>query len=1083
MLSATQRLRSLSKHSSSIGEATFRPLSQLSLRGKDRPGCGFRIGDEVEGFKLVQRELIKERNVDALLFKDQTSGAELLHLDSSDTNNLFSVIFKTVPQDSTGVAHILEHTALCGSKRYPVRDPFFNMLKRSLNTFMNAMTASDWTMYPFSSKNEKDFDNLMDVYLDATFFPNLDKYDFLQEGWRLEFEDPNDPSSPLFIKGIVFNEMNGVMSDSSNVFDEKFRSKMYPTTTYHYNSGGEPLNIPDLSYEQLKKFHATCYRPSNARFFTYGDLPVERHLRKIRQQVLDQIKDTPVSSSLLEIPREKRFESPLAFQEIGPEMEGIDTKRQNRVAVGFLTSDISELNRVLDQCLLSSLLMNGPNSPLYKSLIESDIGLGFTSNTGFQTEQRESSFTFGATGVSDANRDRVAPIIRQTLEKAYIDGFEEVRLKSLIHQTELSLKQVTSAQGMVLLNGIVSPWVHGVNPVEPILVHKYLDSLKAKSTEEINTILKTNIEEYLLNNNHSVTMSMNSDPTSSARFMDELKSKEDQLRERLTASLTTPDHTEEIIRDAAVLLQRQTTPQNVDCLPSLETDDIPAEIPHAEINKISIGDTNPTPLFICPQPTNGITYIDSIFTMDDDIPLDIVPFIPLFCQALTSMDAGPFNYRELSQQIESHTGGISVAPFVTRDPQNAGITESAIMLHGSAIDDNTGKLFELIRTIVSSPSFVNQERLRTLIQQNMTSFQESLISRGHLFASIYASSLLPQSNRMSEMWSGITQFNFLQALSSLEDLTPVCVILQDMVHIMLGNSKIRFGTTIDETGTNREKRENVIREFDSLLKTLNQNSSEQQSKLLEIVKQKISSIPQLASFNEKLQSVTSSNKSFVEDSANMRNTFFAVDSSSVNFVAQSHQIGLPYDHPDYPKLEILAVLLSAEYLHREIREKGGAYGGGASCNGNNFVYYSYRDPQLDQTLQSFSSSIRAVISRDENEPVLTAQSLSEAKLKIFSDIDTPTAPSREIYPLFQNGLDHVLRQRRRKRLLAVTEEDIRFVADKYLSKNGIAAESKLGGCFATCVIGPQPTSAFEWNVTKVSIGEGAQAESEAEEQD
>ena len=255
-------------------------------------------GQTLHGFTLDDRTELPELNATFLQLRHRDSGARYVHLATADRNNLFAVIFRTPPADSTGVAHILEHTALCGSRRYPVRDPFFTMLKRSLNTFMNAMTASDWTAYPFASQNRRDFYNLMDVYLDAAFFPLLRERDFSQEGHRMEFADPADPTSPLTYKGVVYNEMKGAMASPSSLLARRLARALYPTTCYRHNSGGEPEVIPELSWQGLRDFHQAYYQPGNAWFFSYGNLPLEEHLRVVEERVLQHCPPRPVASEV-----------------------------------------------------------------------------------------------------------------------------------------------------------------------------------------------------------------------------------------------------------------------------------------------------------------------------------------------------------------------------------------------------------------------------------------------------------------------------------------------------------------------------------------------------------------------------------------------------------------------------------------------------------------------------------------------------------------------------------------------------------------------------------------------------------------
>jgi Zn-dependent M16 (insulinase) family peptidase len=290
-------------------------------------------GCRMHGFLVTAVTSLPELNATLVQLRHEATGARMVHLACADDNNLFGVGFRTTPTDSTGVAHILEHTVLCGSRRFPVRDPFFSMLKRSLNTFMNALTASDWTFYPFSSQNSKDFYNLMEVYLDAAFFPLLREGDFRQEGHRVEFAEADNPASPLVFKGVVYNEMKGAMADPASLLNRRLTRALYPTTTYGFNSGGEPDDILDLTWEDLKAFHRTYYHPSNAYFFTYGDLPLERHLAVIEKQALGHFGPQEVDSA---VPEEIRYDRPQRVTEAFPVDAGEPLERRSIVQLAWL---------------------------------------------------------------------------------------------------------------------------------------------------------------------------------------------------------------------------------------------------------------------------------------------------------------------------------------------------------------------------------------------------------------------------------------------------------------------------------------------------------------------------------------------------------------------------------------------------------------------------------------------------------------------------------------------------------------------------------------------------------------------------
>ncbi|HEX9873787.1 MAG TPA: insulinase family protein, partial [Deferrimonas sp.] len=356
------------------------------------PATALHTGQTLHGFRITDIIPIAELNATLFRLRHEKTGARMVHLATEDPNNLFAVGFRTPPADSTGVAHILEHTVLCGSRRYPVRDPFFTMLKRSLNTFMNAMTASDWTLYPFSSQNTKDFYNLLDIYLDAAFFPLLRERDFRQEGHRIEFARPDDPQSPLEFKGVVYNEMKGAMASPPSLLGRRLAKALYPTTTYGHNSGGEPAEIPDLTWEALRTFHASYYHPSNAWFYTCGNLPLEKHLAVIESRVLSQFERREVQS---EVPPEIRFDAPRSVTETFPLAPGEETGRRSLVQVGWLTCDISDSFERLALTILSSLLVGNPAAPLYKALLDSGLGDNLAPGTGYNDDNRTTYFAAG----------------------------------------------------------------------------------------------------------------------------------------------------------------------------------------------------------------------------------------------------------------------------------------------------------------------------------------------------------------------------------------------------------------------------------------------------------------------------------------------------------------------------------------------------------------------------------------------------------------------------------------------------------------------------------------------------------------
>ncbi|KAI9913945.1 hypothetical protein PsorP6_004872 [Peronosclerospora sorghi] len=449
-------------------------------------------------------ETVPEYGLNALELRHERTKAKYVHLDSKDTNNVFAIMFRTPPSDSTGVPHILEHTVLCGSQRFPVRDPFFNMIKRSLNTYMNALTAADHTMYPFSTTNTKDWHNLMSVYLDAVFFPNLHKLDFLQEGHRLEISEVDSGQGKLVYKGVVLNEMKGVLSDSNNLFG----TKLERGTIYAQVSGGDPRHIPSLTYEELCAFHKEKYHPSNCCFYSYGDMPLTDHLAYLNHEVLDKF-DYCAASASIHVQADEFDVRKINSQ--SPELiviEGPSSNMSSEAALDHNTKycmskfvDVKSTDpfQTFVLRIVSYLLTNGPASPMFKALIESDLAQGLSVGTGFDTSTYYPTFGTGVEGIRGgqaAVRD-IRKAVHDALEKVVRDVFNKERVDGILHQVELSLKHVTNNFGLQLLHGISSIWTRGGDVLKNLHLNPLLERLKDEMARD-SRFLENFVKTYLL---------------------------------------------------------------------------------------------------------------------------------------------------------------------------------------------------------------------------------------------------------------------------------------------------------------------------------------------------------------------------------------------------------------------------------------------------------------------------------------------------------------------------------------------------------------------------------------------------------
>ena len=426
-------------------------------------------------FKAIRQETIDSLNIRVEEYEHEKTGAVHYHLASENNENVFLVALRTVPQDSTGVAHILEHTALCGSKNYPVRDPFFMMLRRSLNTFMNAFTSSDWTAYPFASQNQKDFNNLLQVYLDAVFFSRLDPLDFAKEGHRVEFSEPENSDSELVFKGVVFNEMKGAMSSVSSVLWSKLCEHLFPSSTYHYNSGGDPENIPDLSYEQLQSFYRSHYHPTNAIFMTFGNIEASAHQSVFEQNALGHFDRLPEK---IQVQPEVRLSQPQRVEDCYALDETEGTEQKTHLIMGWMLGESSDLAQLLEAQLLSSVLLDNSASPLQQALETTKLGRAPSPLCGLEDSMREMVFCCGIEGSEPEHADALEEMVLEVIERVARDGVSQERLEAVLHQLELHQREITGdgyPYGLQLILQALGCATHYSDPIavlnlDPVIV-------------------------------------------------------------------------------------------------------------------------------------------------------------------------------------------------------------------------------------------------------------------------------------------------------------------------------------------------------------------------------------------------------------------------------------------------------------------------------------------------------------------------------------------------------------------------------------------------------------------------------------
>ena len=949
------------------------------------PSATVYVGQQLHGFTVTDVTPLETLNVNLVQLRHDRTKARMVHLESTDDNNLFAVGFRTTPQDSTGVAHILEHTVLCGSRHFPVRDPFFSMLKRSLNTFMNALTSSDWTLYPFSSQNHKDFYNLLDVYLDAAFFPRLRQQDFRQEGHRLEFANPEDSSSELTFQGVVFNEMKGAMADPSSLLGRRLTRCLYPKTTYGNNSGGEPADIVNLSWQDLKDFHKRYYHPSNAYFFTYGNFPLNEHLARIEDRVLQHFDFYEVDSA---VPDETRFNSPHRCTETFPIDSDESSENKAMVQLAWLTCPVANSFERLSLSILSLLLLGNPAAPLYKALLDSKLGQNLAPGCGFQEDYRETYFAAGLQGTNPDSNSAVEQIVLSTLEEAAKNGFSDDKIEAAIHQLEFAHREVVGDSypyPLLLLMRMMGPWIHNGDPVTPLLFDQDLQRLR----EELKSgpFFQNLIRRYLLDNQHRVTLLLKPDPNRK-------KEDEEVLLDRarhLGATMSSEDRLE-LQKINLELKTSQEQQEDLSCLPTLELEDVPVAERKISHEEETIENCR---VFRFDQPTNGICYFTANFRLDQ-LPEELQSYVPIFCSILPKIGAAGQDYLAMTERIASATGGIRSSTAIHELPLTTDSFRPAIELRGKALIRNIPALFDIWGDLCLAADFDDLQRLHTILNQVKISLENSIPSSGHSYAARAAGAKLTAGGRQREDWNGLVQIRLIRQLAKQkpDELATFAERLKALAGHLLTRSDLNCALAVEKQYMEAAQ--------ESLSKFLRQLPAGASIKMPGI--EPFSPGPQREGW---------------------------ATSVPVAYAAQAFRT-VPYGHPDCAGLLVLAKLLRAGFLHREIREKGGAYGGFASYDPDTslFSMLSYRDPNPARTLETYGKAADWAAAGSYSE-----EDIKEAILSVFAELDRPLSPSGRAGRAFSQqikGLTEAMRQQMRATILATDKNVLKDLSQRYL---------------------------------------------------
>jgi len=926
-------------------------------------------------FNLQEQKNIPLLDVNAQIYNESEFNCKHIHLESDSNEKVFMVAFRTIPEDSTGVAHILEHTALCGSKKYPVRDPFFMMIRRSLNTFMNAFTSSDWTAYPFATLNKKDFNNLLGVYLDSAFFPNLDSLDFAQEGHRLEFQEKNNPESEIEIKGVVYNEMKGAMSSITSQLWHGMSKHLYSSSTYKHNSGGDPENIIDLSHEDLVNFHQKHYHPSNATFFTFGNIDPLEIQSFIKENVLDNFSP---SDEVVAVKNEVKLESPKVVSDFYNPQPG--DENNHHIVLSWLLNESHNPVQLLETYLMSNILLDNSASPLRKVLESTKLGKSPSPLTGLEADQKELVFAAGLEGVDSNKSKEVEKLIMDCLTKLVEDGVPKDLIDSSLHQLEIRQREITGSGmpfGLQIMLTCLPACIHNDNPLNVLDLDSAFNTIKNNLKTE--NYIENLIDRSLIKNNHRLTYSLIPDTELNKKNEEKIQNKVFEITKNFSS-----DDKEKLIKLANDLEKRQNSIDDPEVLPKVTKEDIPKTRNYA--SPIAFAKDKSTDYFY-KSGTNGIVYHSMIFPCDalDENELKIAS---LFSNTLTDIGLGKDGYEDIQKYQSSITGGIS-ASFITIPNKSDDTFKLALKVSSKSLEGNESYMQDLILRTVKESSFDETKRIEELLEFISSDNEKSVIQNGHI---------LSMSNAASQ----------ISDIASTNDLTSGLRFIHNTNHL----SKL--------IGENDE-----LAKYLELLRSINSKISNTPSHLFTasaLDKAKLN-----LDFTIKENTHHYKNQGLV---ALQSNPIGWITGSQVCFCAEAFPT-VDYKHEDAPALTVLGTVLRNGYLHSAIREKGGAYGAGASQDSNNkvFKFFSYRDPKCTETFKEFKKS------REWSIKNITEEQLEEGVLGVISSIDKPLSPFGEAMSDFMSSLDQKTQDERlsfRSKVKECSLADLAMVSEKYL---------------------------------------------------
>lgn len=946
----------------------------------------------LSAYRVLEDREIKELNSEGFILEHKKTKARIFLMSNEDENKVFFIGFRTPPADSTGVPHILEHSVLCGSEKFPVKDPFVELVKGSLNTFLNAMTYPDKTVYPVASCNDKDFQNLMDVYMDAVLNPNIgkEKKIFMQEGWHYELEEPD---GELTYNGVVYNEMKGVFSSPESVLDQYTRACMFPDTCYGFESGGDPDEIVKLTYEDYLKFYKKYYHPSNSYIYLYGDMDMAEKLSWLDEEYLGNYEYSEVDSEIL---LQKAFKEPVEKEIFYSVSETEDTENAAYLSVNTMAGNELSPKEYIAFQVLEYVLLDAPGAPLKKELL--DAGIGDDIMGGYENGILQPYFSVIAKNARKDQKEEFLAVVKKTLEKLSQEGLDKRSVLAGINYYEFQYREAdfgAAPKGLMYGLQCLDSWLYGGDPMMHLEYEETFAALKKGAGEGYFEKL---ISRYLLDNPHEAVVIASPYKNLTAKLENETAERLRKLKESLS-----DEEVGELVRQTRELKEYQDTPspkEDLEKIPMISREDIgrePAKLIFEETRVDGI------PVIRHEMFTSGIGYLKVLFNTNR-VPMEDLPYVGLLKSVLGYVNTSRHSYGDLSSEIFLNSGGVTFSVTSYPDLKNGGFT-GVFAASARVLYEKLSFGFEILGEIFSESILEDEKRLKEILNEAKSKGQMKLMGSGHTAAVARATSYFSGTSYFNDLTGGIGFYQCLESWVKDFDGRKQEIIdgLKRVVKLLLTKENMTVSCTANAEG--------------------------------------FSFLPAaMKKLTEKLPGGDGRTFAFSAPSGNRNEGF--TSSSKVNYVARCGTFaGSRYSYTG--ALRILKVMLSYDYLWINIRVKGGAYGcmSGIGRSGEGY-FVSYRDPNVKESNEIYMGIPEYLEAFDADE-----RDMTKYVIGTISDLDTPLTPSlkgaRGLSAWYSGVTDEMLKMER-EQILSVTVEDIRGLS-------GIVREILNTG--AVCVVG------------------------------